>query len=129
MGVTLTPVSLSLQPVVRSRWTDTLVRFYVEGWAISRLSMITAVPAGFGWLAAVLATMEDLPAPLRVLLAVAAAGMVGWSAVLPRRRWLARFPGGSTARTERRVTDLPADERRRRRRDLEKRRAARLSRR
>ncbi|MEV4541332.1 hypothetical protein [Micromonospora echinaurantiaca] len=127
MGVTLTQVSLSLQPVVRSRWTDTLMRFYLEGWAVSLRSMIAALPAGFGWLAAVLATMEDLPVPLRVLLAVAAAGLVGWSAVLLRRHWLARFHGGSTARTERRVTDLSADERRHRRRDLEKRRAARLS--
>jgi hypothetical protein len=123
----MTQVSLSLQPVVRSRWTDTLMRFYVEGWAVSSRSMIAALPAGFGWLTAALATMEDLPAPARVLLAVAAAGLLGWSAVLLRRHWLARFHGDSTTRAERRLTDLSADERRRRRRDLEKRRAARLS--
>jgi hypothetical protein len=127
MGVTVTKVSLSLQPVVRTRWTDTLMRFYLEGWAISGRSMIAALPAGFGWLAAVLATMEDLPVAARVLLAAAAAGLVGWSAVLLRRHWLARFHGGSTARAQRRVIDLSADERRRRRRDLENRRAERLS--
>ncbi|GIJ34624.1 hypothetical protein SAMN05216284_101291 [Micromonospora sediminimaris] len=129
MGVTLTQVSLSLLPVHRSRWTDTLMRFYVAGWAVSLRAMTAAIPAGFGWLAAVLATMEDLPTTVRVLLAAAAVGSVGWSAVLLRKHWRARFHGESTGRSERPITDLSADERDRRRRALEKRRAARLSRR
>jgi hypothetical protein len=97
VGVTATPVSLSLQPVLRSRWTDLLMRFYAEGWAVRGRAMLAAVPAGLGWLAAVLATMEDLPSWTRVLLAVAAVVLAGWSAVLLRRHWLARFYGGAPA--------------------------------
>lgn len=129
-GVTATSVALSLQPVHRSRWTDLLMRFYVEGWEVSLRSLVGMFPAGFAYLLLVLAAGVDVPVAVRVVCAVLAVGLAAWSAVLIRRHWLARFHGrelGAAGRAQagRRVTDLPAAERTRRLAELKKRRAAR----
>ncbi len=121
-------VALSLQPVRESAVTRFLMRFYVSGWLPDGHMFLAMLPAGGGWLLALVGLARDVPAGARVVLLVVAAALVAWSVVLGRRAWRRRFDG-EPATTERgSVTDLSPSERKARRAELTARRDARLRR-
>lgn len=122
-------VALSLQPVRETPTTRFLMRFYVSGWLPDGRMFVSMLPAGLGWVLALVGLASDVPLAARLCLLVAAAALVVFSVVLGRRAWRRRFggdaaPGGAGVR----VTDLGDGERRARLDELRARREARLGR-
>lgn len=104
-------IALSLQPVRPSRTTTAIMRWYVSGWLPTGRSFVAMLPAGFGYLLAFAALASDPPGVVRIVSGLGAAALFGWSAVLARRAWVARFAAGTTSPTVRAVTSLSARER------------------
>lgn|GEM_PF-1653935 len=82
---------LPLQPVRRSRVTDTLVRFAASGWSPDPRAFGAALPAGVAWALASAGASTALAGPVRVALVAAAVACAARSVVLLRRRWDWRF--------------------------------------
>ncbi|MFI2103641.1 hypothetical protein ACH436_10125 [Isoptericola sp. NPDC019693] len=118
-------VALSLQPVRDTALTRFLMRFYVSGWLPDGHMFLAMLPAGGGWLLAVVGLARDVPGPARVALLVAAAALVVWSVVLGRRAWRRRFDGATAPARAGSVSDLSPGERRARLAELNSRREAR----
>ncbi|GAB3102898.1 hypothetical protein [Isoptericola nanjingensis] len=119
-------VALSLQPVRETALTRFLMRFYVSGWLPDGRMFLAMLPAGAGWLLALVGLARDVPAPARAVLLVAAAALVLWSVVLGRRAWRRRFDGtAAPSTTKGSVAELSAGERRARLAELTARREAR----
>lgn len=85
------PVAISLQPVRRSRLTDTLVRFAACGWDPDLRELWPAVPGGVAWVLASAGASTAMPGPVRLALLAASVPLAVWSVVLLRRRWVWRF--------------------------------------
>jgi len=125
---TLGRVALSLQPVRESVVTRFLMRFYVSGWMPDGRMFVAMLPAGLGWLLALVGLARDVPTGARVMLLAGALALAAWSVVLGRRAWRRRFDGPVADDVPLRVTELSADERRARMADVRRRRDARLRR-
>lgn len=120
-------VALSLQPVRETRLTRLLMRCYVSGWFPDGRMFLGMLPAGLGWLLALVGLARDVPPLVSAVLLAAAAGFALWSVVLGRRAWRHRFsgvPGPASARGA--VAALSRSERKARLAAVTARRQARL---
>ncbi|MGF0115706.1 hypothetical protein ACQFYA_05160 [Promicromonospora sp. Marseille-Q5078] len=121
-------VALSLQPVRESAVTRFLMRFYVSGWLPDGHMFLAMLPAGAGWLLALVGLARDVPSGARVVLLVAALALVVWSVVLARRAWRRRFDGEQATKERGAVADLSPKERKARLAELRSRREVRIRR-
>jgi hypothetical protein len=122
-------VALSLQPVRETRLTHLLMRFYLSGWLPDGRMFLGMLPAGLGWLLALVGLARDVPPLVSAVLLVAAAGLTLWSIVLGRRAWRRRFAGSpGSAPSRGAVATLSRSEREARLADVTARRRARLRR-
>ncbi|OLT49400.1 hypothetical protein [Cellulosimicrobium sp. CUA-896] len=121
-------VALSLQPVRQSRVTAWLMRFYVSGWVPDGRMFVAMLPAGLGWLLALVGLARDVPPAWRAAALVVAALLVVWSARLGRRAWVRRFSDAPAPASPREagVAGMTADQRRRRLEELRRARSARV---
>lgn len=130
VGVTATDVALSLQPVHRSRWTDMLMRFYMEGWQPSFSSMLATLPGALGYLLVLFAVGSDTVDWARWVLGVPAGVLIVLSVVWLRRYWVRLYYLGpleaqEAANDRRPLSELNPAEIARRRKRVEKATAAR----
>ncbi|WP_454851543.1 hypothetical protein [Promicromonospora soli] len=89
-GATLGPptigtVALSLKPVRRSRFTDTIMKWYMAGWDLHMEIFLAALPAGLGWVCLFGWASRDVDESLRQGLLVAGSVLVLISCVLVTR--------------------------------------------
>ncbi len=124
---TVAGVALSLQPVRSSRLTAWLMRFYVSGWVPDGKMFVAMLPAGLGWLLAVVGLARDVPTAWRAAALVVAVLLVAWSALLGRRAWVRRFSGAPapSSADATGVAGMTAEQRRRRLEELRRARSAR----
>lgn len=121
--VTLQSVSMSLQPVRSTAFTDAVMRFYVAGWIIERRMFLAMLPGGLAWPCAIVALMPEIPGATRAVFGAVTVVLVLVTAILGVRAFRARFAAG---RAHVRPGEMTAKERARRlaelRRAREKRR-------
>lgn len=82
---TIGTVALSLKPVRRTRYTDTLMKWYMAGWDLHMEIFFAALPAGVGWVALCAWASQDISTPVRQGLLVAGCALVLVSVVLVAR--------------------------------------------
>lgn len=122
---TLNDVAMSLQPVRSTPFTDAVMRFYVAGWSIDGRMVVAWLPAGVAWSTLVQAFTPGWAAWVRVVLLVATVVLAGTTAALAVRAFRLRFAPRGVPGEQQRVVELTSEQRRRRMRELERRRAAR----
>jgi hypothetical protein len=82
---TIGTVALSLKPVRRSRFTDTIMKWYMAGWDLHMEIFLAALPAGVGWVCLFGWASRDIEESLRQGLLVAGCVLVLVSVVLVTR--------------------------------------------
>lgn len=113
---TVGDVSMSLQPVRLTRFTDVVMTFYVAGWSLDGKMFVAMLPAGVAWTTAVVGILPGLsPAVHAVFLTLTALLLLG-SVVLGTRAFRARFRQGAQPAVRRSVRrgELTPEERARR---------------
>lgn len=88
---TIGTVALSLKPNRRSRWSDSLMKWYMAGWSLEMPTFVAALPAGLGWVVGLGWASDDVPAPVRWTCLAVAVLLVLISGVLVARVLRADF--------------------------------------
>jgi hypothetical protein len=82
---TIGTVALSLKPVRHSRFTDTMMKWYMAGWDLHMEIFLAMLPAGVGWLCFFGWASRDVAEPVRAGLLAAGCVLVLVSVVLVTR--------------------------------------------
>jgi hypothetical protein len=122
---TVGSVALSLQPVRPTRFTDSVMRYYVAGWSLNGRMILAMLPAGLAWPCAIAALVPGVPELVHMVGAFLAVILLGVSFTLGRRAFRAQLDGAKPQEAEHGVGALSADERARRLKKLREERAGR----
>lgn len=95
---TVGSVSMSLQPVRPTKFTDILLKFYITGWTLDGRMFVAMLPAGVAWTTAVVGILPGLSETTHLVFLTLTALLLLASVVLGVRAFRARFrPGGEGA--------------------------------
>jgi hypothetical protein len=98
---TVGSVSMSLQPVRQTRFTDVVMKFYVAGWSLDGRMFLAMLPAGVAWTTAVIGILPGLSPAVHALFLTLTALLLLTSVVLGMRAFRSRFRPGTEPATRR----------------------------